>query len=232
MFILRYSLVLLCNKVQITEINSTPIFDKVNNIVSIITSHRDITQFIKNQQELKENQEHLIKSEKEKNEILEASMKLKDEFLYLITHEFRTPITVVNSALQAIELMYKSEVTERVSKHLATIKQNTNRQLRLVNNLLDITKINSGHIKLNKSYFDIVYVTNAIINSVKLYANQKKVNLYFTSNITKKTVCLDEGKFERIMLNLMSNALKFTPQGKSINVMLSVKKHKNKKIFV
>lgn len=216
------------NKVQITEINSTPIWDNENNLVSIITTHRDITQFIINQQELKENQEQLIKSEKEKNEILEASMKLKDEFLYLITHEFRTPMAVVNSALQAIELMYKGEITEKVGKYLATIKQNTNRQLRLVNNLLDITIINSGYIKLNKSYFEIVYLTKAIINSVELYVNQKKVNLYFTSNITKKTVFLDEEKFERIMLNLMSNALKFTPQGKSINVMLSVKKHKNK----
>ena len=155
-------------------------------------------------------------------------MNMKDEFLYLITHEFKTPMAVINLALQAIDSLCKGEVTERVARYINTIKINTNRQLRLVNNLLDVTRINTGNIKMHRDNFDIVYVTKSIVNSVEIYANQKNVNLNFTSTFSKKEVYSDEEKFERIMLNLLSNALKFTPKGKFINVLLSIKKYNNK----
>lgn len=155
-------------------------------------------------------------------------MNLKDEFLYLITHEFKTPMAVINLALQAIDSLCKGEVTERVGRYINTIKINSNRQLRLVNNLLDVTRINTGNIKICRYNCDIVYVTRAIVSSFELYARQKNVNLNFTLTFSKKEIYLDEEKFERIMLNLLSNALKFTPNGKCITVLLSVKKYKNK----
>jgi signal transduction histidine kinase len=212
------------NFTEYLNISGVPIFDECGSVdLGVICMHK-ITDLVYSQNKLKEQHEELIRIEKEKNEVLENAMKIKDEFLYLITHEFRTPMAVMNSALQAIELMYKGEVTPNVRKYLDIVKQNTNRQLRLVNNLLDITRMSSGHIKLNKSYFDIVYVTNAIVNSIALFAKQKGVNINFTPSILKDIVYLDEEKFERIMLNLLSNALKFTPHGKNINVVLSVEK--------
>jgi signal transduction histidine kinase len=210
------------DKHQITEINTTPVLDDENNFLSVVVTHRDITEQIENQQKL-------LNVEIAKREALEGAMQLKDEFLYLITHEFRTPMTIVNSSLQVIELMYNAQVSPNVRKHLITIKQNTNRQLRLVNNLLDITKMRTGSIKFNKNVFDIVYVTNAIVKSVEFYARQKGVNLNFTSKISSEMIYSDEEKYERIMLNILSNALKYTPQNKNINVMLSVRKIKNQR---
>lgn len=154
-------------------------------------------------------------------------MKSKEEFFYLMTHEFKTPISVINLALQVIDLMYKKEITENVNKYLNTIKQNVNRQLRLVNNLLDIARIDSGHLKMNKSCFSIIHVIEAIVNSVQLYAKQKNVILKFNINLSKKNIYSDEEKLERILLNLLFNALKFTPSGKSIIVTLSTKKYKS-----
>jgi signal transduction histidine kinase len=213
---------------QYTEINGTPIFDEEYNLSSVVIAHRDITELIHNQREIENKQDQLLITEKAKNETLKTAMELKDEFLYLITHEFKTPMAVINLALQAIDSICKDDVTERLGRYINTIKLNTNRQLRLVNNLLDVTKINSGNIKINRSNFDVVYIAKSIVSSVEIYAKQKKVNLKFTSSITKKEVYLDEEKFERIMLNLLSNALKFTPRGKSINIVLSTKKYKNK----
>ncbi|MDF2557649.1 MAG: putative sensor kinase [Bacillales bacterium] len=216
---------------QYTEINATPNFDENGHITSVVVSHRDISDMIQNQQTLKEQQEKLIKTEKEKSETLEAAIKLKDEFLYLITHEFKTPMTVICSALQAIDFICKGDVTERMGRYLNSIKINTNRQLRLVNNLLDITKINSGNIHLKMSNFDIVYVTKSIVKSVEIYASQKRVTINFVSTLAKKEIYIDEEKFERILLNLLSNALKFTTPDTFIYVSVSVVKH-DKKNFI
>ena len=214
------------DKLQITEINGTPIFDDDDNLVSVIMSHRDISEDINNQLHIKNQQVQLLIAEKEKREALNEAIKLKDDFLYLITHELKTPLAVTNLALQAIKHLCKDEVTERVGKYITIINQNTNRELRLVKNLLDITRISSSQVKMNMTNFNIVYVIEGIVSSVQLYAEQKNVNLKFTSKLSVKNIYFDEEKIERILLNLLSNALKFTSSGKSITVSLSVKKHK------
>jgi len=180
------------DRVQFTEINATPIFNEENNLLSVVIAHHDISELIQNQREVKNKQDQLLSTEKSKNELLEISMNLKDEFLSLITHEFKTPMAVINLALQAIDSLCKGEVTERVGRYINTIKINSNRQLRLVNNLLDVTRINTGNIKIRRYNCDIVYVTRAIVNSVELYARQKNVNLNFTSTFSKKEIYLDE----------------------------------------
>lgn len=176
-------------------------------------------------------EESLWRAEKEKRETIEAAMKLKDEFLYLISHEFKTPIAVISSALQTIEAVLKDSISERLGRYLNIIKVNTNRQLRLVNNLLDITRYNSGHIKLNNNIRDIVSITKSIVSSIEIFARQKQINLNFMSSLIKKEIYVDDEKFERIILNLLSNALKFTPNGKDVHVSLSITNHKDKEFI-
>ncbi len=178
---------------------------------------KDITGSAKKQEEASANQIALLKAEKE---ALEKAIEMKDEFLSFITHEFRTPITVVNSALQAIELLCKDEMSEKLKKYIGNIKQNTLRQLRLVNNFLDITRINAGRVKINRKNIDIVFLTKAITESVHLYAQQKEITLTFHSAIGSKVIGIDDEKYERILLNLLSNAIKFTPKGELITVKL------------
>ena len=221
----------LVDRIKHIEVNATPIFNDENSLKFSVVSYRDITESIENQIEIKINQEKILKAEKEKRESIEAAMRVKDEFLYLITHEFKTPITVISSVLQTIESLFKNNIPEKLEKYLNMIKVNTNRQLRLVNNLLDITRLNSGNIRVDKSNVDIVYISKSIVNSVEIYAKQKKINLNFTSIFENKKIYLDEEKFERIMLNLLSNSLKFTPSGKNINISIEEKKIENKKFI-
>jgi signal transduction histidine kinase len=162
----------------------------------------------------------IIKAENEKSHALEKALEMKDEFLSLISHEFRTPINVIYTAIQAMNLMYEKEMPDKVRSYLKTIKQNTFRQLRLVNNLLDITRANSGHMKVNRKNCDIVFLTKSISESVYQYASQKGVEITFLSSLKKKVIGIDDEKYERIILNLLSNAIKFTPRGKSIIVKL------------
>ncbi|WP_236896478.1 PAS domain S-box protein [Clostridium beijerinckii] len=201
-------------------ISGTPIYDNSGDFLYGVVSFLDVTDMIKSQQDLQEVQEKLLAVEREKNEGLEQAMEMKDEFLSFISHEFRTPLNVINTAIQTLNLVYSNQMTEKIKTYMGTIKQNTNRQLRLVNNILDITRVNAGRITINKKNIDIVFLTKAITESVYEFASKKGVRLTFVSKLTKKIIGIDDEKYERIILNLLSNAIKFTPAGKSIIVNL------------
>lgn len=199
-------------------LSGKPIFDNKGNFLYGIYCRRNVTDFMKNEQMLRETQEQLLKLEREKNESLKKALEMKDEFLSLISHEFRTPLNVINSAIQTLNFIYANEMTDKVKEYMGIIRQNANRQLRLVNNLLDITRANAGSIKVNKKNIDIVFLTEAIIESVYEFSSQKGISITFVSSFLEKIIALDDEKYERIILNLLSNAIKFTPNGKSINV--------------
>jgi len=207
-------------KTQYIEINATPIFDSKNNFVSAVVSHHDISDMIKNQNKIIEQEEQLLRTEKEKSEALEKSLEMKDEFLSIISHEFRTPLNVINSAVQAMSCICGNELSDKAKGYMKMIRQNAFRQLRLVNDIVDITRINSGHVNIHKKNMDIVFLTKAITESVYAYAAQKSITLTFITSLGKKVIAIDEEKYERIILNLLSNAIKFTPEGASIIVNL------------
>lgn len=208
------------------SISTTPVFNQEGKFCFGVLSSRDITQWMQHNQTIKEQQQALLQAEKREKENLERVLMMKDEFLSLISHEFKTPMTVINSALQAMELLCKDQITGRMKTYLDMIKKNTYRQLRLVNNLLDITRANAGYIKLNKINHDIVFLTKSLVDSVNLYAQQKGINIVFKTHFPVKLIALDEEKYERILFNLLSNAIKFTQPGKSIKVEISYGKGK------
>lgn len=151
----------------------------------------------------------------------EEDIETKDRFIALISHEFKTPITIINAAIQAMNLICKDDITPKIAGYINKINRNSLRQLRLVDNLLDITRIKAGQIKISERNIDIVSHTKEIIESVRIYALQKDIALSFYSAWDRKVLLLDEQKYERILLNLLSNAIKFTPTGKSIKIELS-----------
>ncbi len=185
----------------------------------------------KQNRKINKQKELLYESEKKHRELLEKNLIMKDEFITLITHEFKTPINVIYSAIQLIEHAYINEIPKPVIKLIGSVKRNAFRQLRLVNNLLDITKLNSEKFKLNLKNVDIVFLTKLITESIKIYADQKKINLDFKSNVSSRNTAIDDEKYERIILNLLSNAIKFTPEGGNITVDIKEDK-KNKTLAI
>jgi len=171
----------------------------------------------------KQQLEVILETQTLEKEALKEAMAMKDEFISFITHELKTPLAVINSAVQAIDFLCSHELSDRTKSFLLKIRQNTFRLIRLANNLLDITRIEAGQAKLNYKNLDIVFLSREITESVRLYAQNKGVNLHFSSTLNRKIIGIDEEKYERILLNLLSNAIKFTPVGKSIYVRLSYK---------
>lgn len=174
--------------------------------------------------ETKKLDEAIIKVKKDEIKALEKVIEMKDEFLSVISHEFRTPLNVINAAIQAMNYICKDEMSDRAKEYTKMIKQNAFRQLRLVNNLLDITRANAGRINVNKKNVDIVFLTKAITESVNAYASKKRVPVIFVSTISKQIIGIDDEKYERILLNLISNAVKFSPEGKTVIVRLRTTK--------
>lgn len=209
-----------------TSISGSPIFDANGDLLYGVVTKRNVTDKILHEEKMKQHQELILKSERLEKQMLESTMKMKDEFLATITHEFKTPLTVINAALQTIESFYANQISDKLRKHLQRIRINSYRQLRLVNNLLDITKYNAGHFKLNKKNIDIIYLSEAIVKSVDLYARQKGVTLKFTASHACREMAIDDEKYERILLNLLSNAIKFTEKGKVIHIDVSCKNNK------
>jgi PAS domain S-box-containing protein len=190
------------------SINSIPLYINDESVLSgVAVTFIDITD--------QKGYELELIGEKEETE---KALEMKDEFLSIISHEFKTPITVINSAIQVMEVICNNELSVKAKEFLRKIKQNSNRQLRLVNNLIDITRLKSGYLKNNKKNMDIVLITRLITESITIYAAQKGIQLTFYSTLKAKLIGIDEEKYERILLNLLSNAVKFTPKGKSITV--------------
>ena len=92
---------------------------------------------------------------KKSNDDLEKSIEMKDEFLSLISHELRTPLTVIISAIQMLKTFTWDELSDKAKGYFNTIRQNSNRQLKLVNNILDLTKVNAGSFEVHKINSDI-----------------------------------------------------------------------------
>ncbi|WP_169824204.1 ATP-binding protein [Clostridium formicaceticum] len=165
-----------------------------------------------------------IQNEKRLNEDLREKLEydnLKSEFLANVSHELRTPLNVILGSLQLWELENKYNQEQiKSNKHLKVMKQNCYRLLRLANNLIDMTKIDSGFLELRRNNYNIVAVVEDITMSVSEYIESHQIDLIFDTEIEEKFIFCDPDKIERIILNLLSNAVKCTKPGGKIEVNL------------
>ncbi|MBW9170229.1 sensor histidine kinase [Clostridium estertheticum] len=150
------------------------------------------------------------------------SETLKTEFFSNLSHELRTPLNIILCTLQLLDTYTTgSEVNEKERKfkqYIGIMKQNCYRQLRLVNNMIDITKLDAGFFNLNLQNCNIVNVVESITMSVAEYIKTKSIKLIFDTDIEECIMSCDPEKIERVILNLLSNSIKFTRSGGSMKV--------------
>jgi signal transduction histidine kinase len=150
---------------------------------------------------------------------------LRTEFFANISHELKTPLNVILGSVQLVNLFLNNEnksldVT-KLKKYPKIIQQNCFRLLRLINNLIDITKIDSGYLELNLERRNIVAIIEDITLSVADYIENKEIHLIFDTETEERLMAVDLDMIERIILNLLSNAIKFTKPGGYIYVNLN-----------
>jgi two-component system sensor histidine kinase ChiS len=153
-------------------------------------------------------------------EELMAYDKVKTDFLANMSHELRTPLNVICSTIQLLKSLdgSKSLGDEKIKYYINIMNQNSLRLLRLINNIIDTTKIEGDYISLHLKNGNIVYIVEEISQSVAEYIKNHGITLIFDTDVEEKIIAFDEEKIERIILNLLSNAVKFTERNGSILV--------------
>lgn len=141
--------------------------------------------------------------------------ELKSRFFANISHEFRTPLTLI---LDPAKNVIENTLEPQTKQNVSLIKRNAVRLLGLVNQLLDISKLESGNMKLQTTSMNIIPLLKGLVLSFSSYAERKRITLKFISVENEILVYLDKEKFEKIISNVLSNALKFTPESGSVEV--------------
>ena len=172
-----------------------------------------IKYYLKRQQLL-----HKLAIEQLQLEKLEELDQMKSHFFANISHEFRTPLTLILGPLEKL----KSKVTIPDCKDdLSVIHRNAKRLQQLINQLLSLSKLESGGMKLHAEEVDVIALVKGYVLSFESLASQKKISLHFRSMEKNLSLFVDKDKIEKILYNLLSNAFKFTDEGGSIEVMVT-----------
>ncbi len=142
--------------------------------------------------------------------------KVKNEFLATMSHELRTPL---NSILGFSDVLASAEnLNERQKKYLANIQTSGRSLLSLINDILDLAKIEAGKMERNIAEFSVGDLVERATASMLPLAEKKNIDLQWTSDPTLPPLRQDEGKLQQVLYNLLSNAVKFTPEGGRIRV--------------
>lgn len=144
----------------------------------------------------------------------------RNEFFTNISHELRTPLNVIYSVVQMERRYYRDFTVEDIEKYNKIIQQNCLRLIRLVNNIIDLSRIEAGFFKPLFTTQNIISVIENITLSITTYAEDKKINLIFDTELEELYFNCDANLIERIMLNLLSNAVKYGKENGTINVYI------------
>ena len=154
--------------------------------------------------------------------------KVKTEFFANMSHELKTPLNVIYSCNQLLESFYISnkikDYNNNIKNHIELVRQNSYRLNRLINNIIDLTKMESGFYKIRMKNKDIVSIIEDLFMAVDEYAKRKDITLIFDTELEEKIIAIDKGQIERVILNILSNCVKFTDNGGYIYVNIYDKK--------
>jgi signal transduction histidine kinase len=154
----------------------------------------------------------------EKSRQLEVANKHKSEFLANMSHELRTPLNAIIGFSEVLNERYFGELNDKQAEYVSDIHSSGKHLLSLINDILDLSKIEAGRMELELSDFDLPAALGNALTLVKERAQRHGIRLDLKADPALGTFRGDERKFKQIMLNLLSNAVKFTPEGGSISV--------------
>jgi signal transduction histidine kinase len=164
----------------------------------------------------------LFREIEEKSRQLEITSQHKSEFLANMSHELRTPL---NAIIGFSEVLYErmfGEINEKQSEYIRDILESGQHLLSLINDILDLSKIEAGRMELELSEFDLPSIIENTLTLVRERAGRRGITLERTIDERLRSIRADERKVKQVLLNLLSNALKFTPEGGKIDVQATV----------
>ena len=165
----------------------------------------------------------LFREIEEKSRALETASRHKSEFLANMSHELRTPLNAIIGFSEVLSERMFGDVNEKQAEYLGDILESGKHLLSLINDILDLSKIEAGRMELSPADFDLRIAIGNTLALVKERAHRRGITLESTLDERLGTIFADERKVKQVLLNLLSNALKFTPEGGRIDVRAGVR---------
>lgn len=154
------------------------------------------------------------------NEKLKELDELKDEFVSLASHELRTPMTIIKSYVWSLLNTQTGQLNEKQRVYLDRTYSTTGRLINLVNDMLNISRIESGRLTIEPNSMDMGKLIDEVVTEMQDRAHELEVNLSFTKPSSSLMVMVDQSRIKEVIINLVGNSLKFTPKGGSIFVTI------------
>lgn len=155
-----------------------------------------------------------------KKEVIKKYLELyedkeaQEDFILNISHDLRSPLSVILGILQCYKNDYSDP--EKVQEHMDSVKRNCYKILKLINNIIDSTKLQQKHFKINRQNIDIINLIEWNVSAIDKYAKMKNISLVFDTNVEECIVAVDISAFDRIIMNLISNAIKFSKENSCV----------------
>jgi PAS domain S-box-containing protein len=201
--------------------SGAPIRSRDGRIVGVVLVFRDVTERRRAELERREaalERERLLEAERAARADAERANRVKDEFVAMVSHELRTPL---NAILGWTQLMVEPGVgADVVTRGLGVIRRNTRLQTQLISDLLDMSRILSGKLRLDIAQIDLRSVVSDAIDTVQHNADDKRIAIRRELDNAAGLIAGDPGRIQQIVWNLLSNAIKFTAEGGQITVRL------------
>ena len=199
--------------------SGAPIRNRAGRIVGVVLVFRDISERRRIEAERRDvshERERLLNAERAARSDAERASRVKDEFVAMVSHELRTPL---NAILGWTQLMTQSAADQDViARGLDVISRNTRVQAQLVSDLLDVSRITSGKLRLTIEEVELVSLVRNVIETVQQTANSKRISIREQLDTPAIPIAGDPARLQQIIWNLLWNAIKFTPEGGSVLV--------------
>lgn len=171
---------------------------------------------------------HKMNHLRNKIHLEETLTKYKLQFFTNISHEFRTPLTLIQGSLEQIErTMQDNPHNHQIDQSVHIMRKSVHRMLRLIDQLLTFSKIQNEKLNLTLEEIDIIRFLNSIFYTFSDAANSKNINYHFEPTITSYYLFTDKGHLDKIIYNLLSNAFKYTPDGGNITLKADINEQNN-----
>ena len=175
-------------------------------------------------QKVDELQDEIALSQQQLKESYEKN-QLRNDFFAELSHELKTPVNVINSSIQLFEKCLLVQDTKEglldSHQYLKSMQENCYRLVKLVNNIIDMNKIEAGYMMIDVKNYNVIPFIEDMVMSIEAYALQKQISIIFDTEIEELIIACDMDKIEKIVFNLLSNAIKYTPNGGQVLTYIS-----------
>jgi PAS domain S-box-containing protein len=192
------------------ETIKSPMYDTNGKLIGVLGVSRDIT-------ERKNSEDILLQAKLD----AEAANQTKSEFLANMSHELRTPLNSIFGFSQMLNERVQGELNDKQASYVSNIMQSSKHLIDLINDILDLSKVEAGKMKLEREIFNIDGLIDETISSMEPLAKNKNIDLVEDIRIVNSEIHADRKKIKDILYNLLSNAIKFTPENGRVSIKVN-----------